>query len=233
MGKFTIIGTSHIAAESVREIKKFIDENKPDIVAVELDKKRFIALLAKKLGEKNKKGKSMYNIRRIGVKGYLFVLLAAWGTKKLADLIGAKPGQDMMTAIALAKRHNLQLALIDQDIDITLQRFSKYLSWREGWHFIVDIFRAIFFRKREMEKLGIKHLDLRKVPPNELIKKLIMRVKVRYPNIYKVLVHERNVYMTRVLRLIIEKNPEKDVLAVVGAGHEDYLKKSVVVAKKA
>ena len=84
-----------------------------------------------------------------------------------------------------------------------------------------------------MKKLGIKHLDLRKVPPNELIKKLIMRVKIRYPNIYKVLVHERNLYMARVLKLIIEKNPEKDVLAVVGAGHEDYLKKAVLVGKKA
>lgn len=223
MGKFTIIGTSHIASESVEKVRKYIEEQKPDIVAIELDKKRFFALVAKDIGKTPK----VYQIRRIGLKGFIFALVASWATKKLADIVNAKPGQEMMTAIKLAKKHELQLALIDQDIDKTLGRFSKKLTWKEKWRFLVDIFNAIFFRKREMEKLGIKDLDLRKVPPKELIKKLIKKVEERYPNIYQVLIHERNLYMARILKLILKKNPDKHILVIVGAGHEDYLKKAV------
>ena len=44
----TIIGTSHIAKQSLDEVKEEIETNKPDIVAIELDKNRLQALFQKK-----------------------------------------------------------------------------------------------------------------------------------------------------------------------------------------
>ena len=44
----TVIGTSHIAKESVVQVKRVIEELKPSFVAVELDQARARALLSKK-----------------------------------------------------------------------------------------------------------------------------------------------------------------------------------------
>ena len=44
----TIIGTSHIAKQSIEEIKNSVAETKPDIIALELDNKRLYALIHEK-----------------------------------------------------------------------------------------------------------------------------------------------------------------------------------------
>jgi pheromone shutdown-related protein TraB len=231
MSEIKILGTSHIAGESVKEVKRLIGEFKPDIVAVELDHGRLMGLLQKeeeekqaKLGKKKAKQRpSFYAIRKVGFKGFMFAAIASWASQKLGRLIGTEPGVEMLTAVKLAKKSNLKVALIDQDIRITLQRFSKKLSWRERWNFLADIFNSIFFRKREMKKLGLGEIDLNKVPSNEMIKKLVGRMKERYPNVYKVLVDERNKVMASNLIRIARAEPDKKILAVVGAGHEDGL----------
>ncbi|MBW2996739.1 TraB family protein, partial [Candidatus Woesearchaeota archaeon] len=59
--KLTIIGTSHIAKQSLNEIELAFQQKNPDIVAVELDRRRLHALLTE---EKSKV--SMSEIGRIG-----------------------------------------------------------------------------------------------------------------------------------------------------------------------
>ena len=61
--------------------------------------------------------------------------------------------------------------------------------------------------------------DLRTVPSEELITSLIATVKDRYPNVYRVLVEERNDYMARKLSLLRQHFPEDSIFAIVGAGH--------------
>ena len=69
-----IIGTSHIAKQSVNEIKNVILERKPDIVAVELDIQRAAALM-----DKGRNKISANVIFKIGVKGYLFAKIGQIG----------------------------------------------------------------------------------------------------------------------------------------------------------
>lgn len=212
----TIIGTSHIAKQSLEEVKKEIEEEKPGIIALELDKKRFHALMSKKEGRI-----SIYNIRKIGFKGFVFSLIGAWAERKLGKLVGVSPGSEMKNAIKLAKKNRIRIALIDQDIELTLRRFSQTLTWKERWNFFVDVVKAIILRKKEVE------FDLRTVPSKKIIDKLIKQVKKRYPNIYKVLVEERNKIMGRNLRKIMDRYPDKKILAIVGAGHEEDVVKAV------
>ena len=206
----TIIGTSHIARQSLEEVRKAIEEDNPDIVALELDSKRLHSLF-----RKNEDKISFYSIRRIGLKGFLFSLLGAWAEKKLGNLVGVAPGSEMKTAIKLARKNKIKIALIDQDIEITLKRFSKSITWKEKWNFIVDIIKAVFSGKKEIE------FDLTKVPDKKIIKTLVDKVKQRYPNIYKVLIEERNIFMANNLRQIINSNKDKKILAIIGAGHEE------------
>lgn len=219
MTQLILIGTSHIAQQSIREIEKAITEQKPDLVAVELDSRRFQALLSQ---EKNKI--RLTDVFKVGLKGYLFALIGSYLQKKLGKMVGVDPGAEMLTAIKLAKKYNLPLALIDQDIAVTLSRFSQTLTWQERFRFVVDIFKGLLFPKKQLEKLG--NFDLTKVPSQEIIKKLMNELKQRYPNIYLVLVEERNKVMIRNLRYLFQQNPDKKIMAVVGAGHQDALEKA-------
>ena len=73
----------------------------------------------------------------------------------------------------------------------------------------------------QMKKMGLEEFDLNKVPGKELIKKLTNHLKDRYPNVHLVLIHERNVIMSKNLIKLSKTNPEKKILAIIGAGHED------------
>lgn len=213
----TIIGTSHIAKDSITEIKDYIENKAPDVVAVELDQKRMYGLMNKK----EKSRLSIKNILRIGIKGYVFALIGEYIENKLGKVVGVSPGSDMLMAIKSANEKKLKIALIDQDINITLREFSKNITWKEKFRFFVDIIRSIIFRKREMKKLGLEDIDISKVPSKEVIKKMILNVKARYPSVYKTLILDRNKVLANNIYKIILAYPEKKVLAVIGAGHEE------------
>jgi pheromone shutdown-related protein TraB len=219
----TLIGTSHIAKQSIKQITQAIEKEQPEIVAVELDMKRYYSLQSK---EQNKGSSSLTfaSIRRIGIAGSIFALLGSYVQRKLGRMVGVSPGSDMLTAIKLAKKHKLKIALIDRDIEITLARFSKYFSAREKWNIIVDVFKAIFFKERELKRIGLTNIDLNTVPPQKIITKLMHELKGRYPNVYKVLVQERNEYMARKLIRLMKKENKK-ILVVLGAGHAQEVHK--------
>lgn len=206
------IGTSHIAPESVSKVKKLILELKPDFVAVELDKRRLASLLSKKKGSA-----SWRDVGKIGVKGWLFAVLGAWVEKKLGKKVGISPGEEMVQAVKTAQKVSAKIALIDQDIEITLRRFSRALTWREKWNFVVDLVKGLVFRK------GIK-FDLSKVPPEKIVEKLLKEVKGRYPNVYRVLIKERNQVMARNLAILMKEYPDSVIVAAIGAGHERDMK---------
>jgi pheromone shutdown protein TraB len=124
----TIIGTSHIAKESVDTVAKYIEEHKPQIIAVELDKDRMISLMTKeyeeiKDGKKDdekrvkKKKKESMNISllfKVGPFGYLFYLMGHYAQKKLGSIVNLEPGADMKSALECARKNNINIALIDQ-----------------------------------------------------------------------------------------------------------------------
>lgn len=212
----SIIGTSHIASQSVEEVEKKIVTEEPDIVALELDKKRLAALLSE-----TKSRVTFRDAKRVGVKGWLFSVIGAWVEKKLGDKVGVSPGSDMLSAFKAARKVGARVALIDQDIEVTLKHFSSALSWREKWNFFVDIVKGLVFRKTDIG------FDLSKVPTQATISRLIKKVKKRYPNIYRVLIVERNDVMASNLANLLLNYPDDKIVAIVGAGHEKDIMKLV------
>ena len=215
MGELKIIGTSHIAKQSLQDVQKAVEEGSPDIIALELDKERLQALFSK---ERHKP--RLRDIRHIGVKGYLFLILGEYMERKMGDYVGVKPGSEMKLAAKLAKEKQLGIALIDRHIRITLKRLSKAITIKVILRFIWDIIAGFFTRKK-------LQFDLKTVPQEELILKILEETKQKYPGVYNVLVHERNVYMARRLIALMRKEPEKKILAVMGAGHVKEVQKIV------
>ncbi|MDP7115780.1 MAG: TraB/GumN family protein [Candidatus Woesearchaeota archaeon] len=213
----TIIGTSHIAQQSLDEVKKIIEEENPSLICFELDKQRAKVILKNKPGGRIQ----LKDIRKIGVKGYLFSLLGGWAERKLGEHAGVKPGDEMREGLRLARIHKIPVGYIDQDIQVTLKRFSKALTWKEKWHFVVDLFKGFVLKEKKYT------FDLSKVPSKKLIKKMIQEVKKRYPNLYTVLVEERNEYMARKLVYLMKSKPNDRIVAIVGAGHEEEIIKLI------
>ena len=95
----TIIGTSHIAKQSLDEVNDAVAKINPDIIAIELDKRRIYALM-----HDEKRRPRLSDIRHIGLKGFIFSIIGAWVEKKLGQLVGIKPGSEMKQAVKLAKK---------------------------------------------------------------------------------------------------------------------------------
>jgi pheromone shutdown protein TraB len=91
---------------------------------------------------------------------------------------------------------------------------NKAITWKERFCFIKDIIKALFGFKDPL----VKKFDISSVPEDELIDKLIKEVKKRYPNIYRVLIYERNKVISKKLFSLMQKN--KKIVAVLGAGHK-------------
>ena len=212
-----IIGTSHISIESIKEVEAEIRKIEPEVVALELDRRRFLGLFAKK------RHISLKDIKHMGIKGFLFNSLGYYIEKKLGKLVGVAPGSEMKKAVQIAKELNCKIALIDQDVSITLKKLTNKLTFKEKMNFLNDLIFGIFKR----EKIDF---DLKKVPSKSIIKKLTEKLKKRYPNVYFVLVEDRNKYMAKNLyKLMLDYN---SVVAIVGAGHEEDLIREIKILEK-
>ncbi|MFH1212342.1 MAG: TraB/GumN family protein [Candidatus Woesearchaeota archaeon] len=211
-----IVGTSHVARDSLTIVHDAFAKSNPDIVAVELDRNRLFALL-----HDAKPSSNPLAIFKIGFKGYFFALIGSYLQRKLGTITGVKPGSDMLLAVNLAKQHGKQVALIDQDIRITLKSFSKKTKARDKIRFIADIVFAPFRKKESLP------FNIQEIPSEELVDSLLLKLKKRYPSFYRVLVTDRNRFMAKNISALLESNPEKKILCVIGAGHAKALAEDI------
>ncbi len=191
-----IIGTSHISRESIEEINEAFKDHEFDIVAVELDRSRLLALKSQKGGGVT--ARNPIALVMSAVQNYL--------SKKT----GITPGTEMLEAVEKAEQHNTKVFLLDQDIAITMSRL-KDVSLKEK----VKI--AGYGLLGLLGKNAVQ-FDITKVPPEDFIKYILVQFRVMFPGFYRVLIEERNIYMARRIKELDKKY--EDVLVVVGAGHK-------------
>ncbi len=223
-----IIGTGHILEKSVRDVEKFIDEENPDIIALELDTKRF-----KVLEERNwrldfsEEGVNFKSLLKEMVRGgSLLVLLGEFLALIQRDLgrkFGVHPGSEMVAAIQSARNSGKKIALIDRDIEITLNHVLSVP--------IKEKIKLFTRSDHDIELIGnLLGTDIDGILREENIEKIMMELKKSLPMLYSALVDERDRYMAHMLLKLQEKYPEKNILAVIGAGHkkgiEGYLEKT-------
>ena len=214
-----LIGTSHIAKESLTKVKKEIINSRPDIIAIELDNARFRSLQTKK--------KSIVPaLKRFGIKGFILNLLGAYIEKLLSKETGITPGSEMKQAIILAEKLKIKIALIDQPIEQTIKRLLSRITRKEKYQFFKDLFQTVFVKKKQIQ------FDLNKVPTEATLKELMEETKTKYPNVYKALVTERDIYMGKALYKLMSTFPDKKILAIVGAGHENGIMGELKSMKK-
>jgi len=214
-----LVGTAHISKDSVEEVKEVIEEFKPDIVAVELCQRRYDAITKKGKWENTPVSQLIK-----GNKAYLLLAQTFLASiqRKLGKEYGVEPGSEMIAAMKEAKKHKLDVALIDRDISVTLKRAWRKMGFREKFRLTWEFLKAIVgYDEEEMEEL-----DLKELMNQDVISSLMKEFKEIAPSVADVLIHERDQYIAK---KILNESKKGKVVAVVGAGHlkgiQKHLKK--------
>jgi pheromone shutdown-related protein TraB len=217
-GEVVLVGTSHVSEKSVEEVERVIDEEEPDIVAVELDEKRYKSI--KGDGPDDIDAKDL-------IKGNKpFELLVYWLLSylqtKMGDRFGIEPGAEMMAAVDAAEEREIPIALVDRDINVTVARLWAKMSFWEKLKFVGALIAGVagLGGSREMTEEEMDELV-----EGDMVETLIEEFRDFSPRGAEALIDERDAYIAANLVGLREAN--KKVVAVVGAGHragiEEYL----------
>lgn len=189
------MGTAHILNLSQVLIKIF-DEKQPDIICIELDPRRYNALINKDLQTKNRDAPAFYKF-------------LAWFQEMLAREYGVTAGDEMITAIKYAEKHNIPFSMIDMDAQLLFTKMLKSMSILEKTRLILSGLLSLIIGKKQIEK----ELDYIEENFNDFLQE----VSKKYPMIKRVLIDERNEFMAK--KLVALSKDYQNIIAIVGEGH--------------
>lgn len=204
--KVVIVGTSHVASESLTRVDSAIETYHPDVVGIELDRQRLHAM------QQGLPSANFFQLwRRAGFFGAAFFTIGRILQQRIGTSLGLQPGTDMLHALERARSKEVSVALVDRDIRDTLKSLKR-IPRKEKFRFVLDLIPG---RSKVDDELA--NLDLSKVPGDEVVEKVLNHMRDRYPRFYHVLVEERNETIARNAERLL-KHFETIVL-VVGKAH--------------
>jgi len=209
-----LVGTAHVSKESVEDVKKTIRSVKPNSVCIELCEPRYRVMTDRDAWKKM----NIFKIIREKKSTLLLaqLILGAF-YRQLGEKLGIQPGAEMLEAVNQAGRVKAKVILADREIEITLKRVFRYLSfWNKIKilsHFIAGLVAGEEIDEKLIEQLKTK--DQLEAALSEFAEKL--------PEVKRRLLDERDIYLAQKIRHA--DGPK--VVAVVGAGHIPGIKKSI------
>jgi pheromone shutdown-related protein TraB len=209
--EITLIGTAHVSRESIEEVGRFIREEKPGMVCVELDSGRYAAMTEKDNWEK-------LNVSRLIREGKGFFLMAnlvlSSFQRRLGEGTGVKPGEEMKTAVETAAELGIPYAFCDREVQITLRR-----AWaRCGLWGKCKLMASLLSSAFTTEKLGEKEIE--ELKSGSELDGMMAELADYLPPVKETLIDERDRY----LAAKIWASRKNKTAAVVGAGHMAGLK---------
>ncbi|MCF8144219.1 MAG: TraB/GumN family protein [Deltaproteobacteria bacterium] len=207
-----LLGTAHISEESAELVAAVIEEERPDTVCMELCESRYQALTQ----ENRWKETDLIKVIR-EKKAFLLLsnLMLASFQKKIGKKLGIKPGAEMLRAIQAAESAGAEIFLADRDIRITLSRAWRLMGF---WTKMKLLFQLIT-SMGDVER--IEKEDIEKMKEKDVLEALLAEIGDLLPELRRVLIDERDLYLTAKLRTA----PGKRIVAVVGAGHVPGIRK--------
>ncbi len=209
-----LVGTAHISADSVEDVKQQIREWKPDVVHIELDEKRYQSL---KSGVKWAELNLKEIIRKKQLSALISSLILGSYQKRMGDQTGVKPGSELLAAAETAEEMGIPFKLIDRDVKTTLKRVWRGTPFFKKAHLLTALLGSLFDRTEISEE------ELQKIKSQDNLSNLIDEMESQLPDIKRLLIDERDEYM---VSHILDAS-EKRILAVVGAGHCPGMEKHI------
>jgi pheromone shutdown-related protein TraB len=204
--EYIIIGTAHVSQESADLVRLVIEQEKPDVVCVELDEQRY-----KTLSEKQKWESLDLKqiIRQKQLPTLLINLLLASYQKRIGQKLGVTPGTELLEAAKAANEYGIPLALVDRDVRITLRRAWASMSFWEKMNLIASGVVGAAGDEEITEEM------LQEIKQKDVLSELMKELGEAMPVLKTVLLDERDTYIAQNTR----HAEGKKIVAVVGAGH--------------
>jgi pheromone shutdown-related protein TraB len=208
-----LLGTSHVSKQSTLQIKQVIEKYNPEVVGIELDYSRFKSLMSKSKHKNNPK--FTYLVKQFGLTGAIFTVVAGHFQKKIGKKMKIEPGIDMKTAYTESRKHKIPTSLIDLNIKKTMRKISNISTFKK-----IRLFFKLIFTSLNPKNAKKYQFDINKgVPSEKTILQIFDFLKGEFPQIYNILIEDRNKFMVKKLLSLRERHKEGYILAVVGAGH--------------
>ena len=207
----TILGTAHVSKESVALVEDKILSKNFDCIAVELCPARYENLKNRSWWQ----NLDIYEVFKKKKASLLLINLALSAyQKRLADKVGVEAGKEMIRAVELAAENDIRIEAIDRDISTTLHRLVTRVSFWQKIKIFSGLIVGIFVGE-EVDRDQIESLK-----KGDMLHSVIEEFGESLPQIKKVLIDERDEFMTGKLSMLtMSEDPPKNILAIVGAGH--------------
>jgi len=217
-GSVRLVGTAHVSEESVKEVRDTIDEERPDVVAVELDEQRF-----RQMQGETPDDMDAASLLKGGVAlQFLAYWVLSYVQSRLGERFDIEPGADMKAGVEAANEVGAGVALVDRDIQVTIQRFWSRLSFFEKLRMFWQLILAVFgFGGGE----DVEEFDPQELTDVDVVSAMMEEFRQFSPGGAEALIDERDAYIAH--NLVNLRAQGYRVVAVVGAGHragiEEYL----------
>jgi len=211
-----VVGTAHVSEASAAEVESVIEAEQPDVVAVELDENRYRQMK----GEDPEDLDPKELLRGSAAFQFLAYWLLSYVQKRLGDQFDVDPGADMRAGIDTAEAIGAGVALVDRDIQVTIQRFWAGIGLREKLRLLWELAVGMAGFGGEGEEIELEELT-----DTDVVSVMMEEFRQFSPTAAATLIDERDAFIAHNLHELRQSGV--DVVAVVGAGHEagvnDYL----------
>ncbi|GAD52546.1 probable plasmid transfer protein [Halarchaeum acidiphilum MH1-52-1] len=209
-GSVRLVGTAHVSADSVAEVERVIEEEEPDAVAVELDEGRYRQM---KGGTPDEIAPADLLQGSMALQ-FLAYWLLSYVQQRLGERFDIDPGADMLAAVEKGEAVGSEVALVDRDIQVTIQRFWARMSLLEKLRLVGQLGLAVVGVGGEEEE----ELEMAELTDTDVVSAMMEEFREFSPKGAEALIDERDAYLAHnILRL---REQGKRVVAVVGAGHK-------------
>jgi pheromone shutdown-related protein TraB len=137
--------------------------------------------------------------------------------------VQVKPGTEMLAATQIASEKGIPIALLDRSIDTTMKRAFFIMPLLEKIRIVFYLLGGIF--AGEQEQLTPEKIE--ELKKSDMVTKLVEELGQKAPTVKKVLVDERDAYISnQILKIRVPK-----LVCVVGAGHLNGIKELLLQEK--
>lgn len=209
-----LVKTAHVSKNSINDVKECIGKVKPDAICIELDEDRY-----KKISDPEKwSDTDIVKVIKEKKVGFLLVnLILASFQRRMAINMDSNSGGEMLEGIKQAKELNVPLVLADRPIKTTFSRIWNSLGLYEKSKLLVSIIGSIFDDEEISEE------DLQALKEADALETALNEVGKEFPNVKKILVDERDAYLSSKI-----KNANgKKIVAIIGAAHAGGIERNL------
>ena len=212
--RVVFVAVIHTDLDSVEEARRVVQEVRPTVVAVELDRERFEHL------SNPDAHKEIATMPLTGDTAQDLMQQLAVMEQALGGITGSNVGDEMMAAIEEGRAVGAKIALIDRPMKTTVQAMM-----RVPLDELYGLIKMLPDATKDIEESGATDiLDMLK--QDGAVDDIIEQFRSEFPGLTKVLIEERDQYLAQALHFILNDVQGK-IVVVLGAGHIQGVKSAL------